>query len=97
MANKVEKVMREYKHGELHSGSKHGPKVKSRSQALAIALNEKREEGKKSATRKGYEKYVAHSKKTGRPHFGIHGEWTPAKQMAKEYDQGLRGGLTPPK
>ncbi len=24
-------------------------------------------------------------------------KWTPAKQMAKEYDQGLRGGLTVPK
>lgn len=41
--NKVEKVMHEYKEGDLHSGSKHGPKVKSRKQALAIALNEKRE------------------------------------------------------
>lgn len=39
---KVEKVMHEYKHGELHSGSKKGPKVKSRSQAIAIALNEAR-------------------------------------------------------
>lgn len=36
---KVAKVMGEYKRGTLHSGSKHGPKVKSRKQALAIALN----------------------------------------------------------
>lgn len=37
---KVAKVMREYKEGELHSGSKKGPKVKSRDQAIAIALSE---------------------------------------------------------
>ncbi len=37
---KVEKVMHEFKHGELHSGSKQGPKVSSRKQAVAIAMNE---------------------------------------------------------
>ena len=39
---KVEKVMHEFKHGELHSGSKKGPKVSSRKQAIAIALSEQR-------------------------------------------------------
>ena len=39
-AKKVAKVMREYKKGELRSGSKKGPKVKSRKQAVAIALSE---------------------------------------------------------
>ena len=37
---KVKKVMKEYKAGKLHSGSKKGPKVKSRKQAIAIALSE---------------------------------------------------------
>ena len=37
---KVAKVMREYGKGDLHSGSKKGPKVKSRKQAVAIALSE---------------------------------------------------------
>lgn len=37
---KVSRVMREYKAGTLHSGSKRGPKVKSRRQAVAIALSE---------------------------------------------------------
>ncbi len=37
---KVKKVMHEYKHGELHSGSKSGPVVKSRDQAIAIAISE---------------------------------------------------------
>ena len=36
---KVGKVMREFKKGELHSGKK-GPVVKSRKQAIAIALSE---------------------------------------------------------
>ena len=44
---KVEKVMKEYKEGTLHSGSKKGPKVKSRKQAIAIALSEAREAGEK--------------------------------------------------
>jgi hypothetical protein len=37
---KVERVMREYKEGTLHSGSKKGPVVKSKKQALAISLSE---------------------------------------------------------
>jgi len=36
---KVAKVMREYKAGSLHSGKK-GPVVKSKKQAVAIALSE---------------------------------------------------------
>lgn len=46
---KIERVMHEFKTGALHSGSKKGPKVKSRSQALAIALSESRrvKKGKK--------------------------------------------------
>lgn len=36
---KVRKVMREFKSGTLHSGKK-GPVVKSRKQAVAIALSE---------------------------------------------------------
>ena len=37
---KIRKVMREFKEGELHSGSKKGPMVKSRKQAIAIAMSE---------------------------------------------------------
>jgi len=39
---KVEKVMEEFKSGELHSGSKKGPAVTNRKQAIAIALSEAR-------------------------------------------------------
>lgn len=38
-----DEVMGKYKSGELHSGSKGGPKVKNRKQAIAIMLSEKRE------------------------------------------------------
>ena len=36
----VKQTMHEYKTGTLHSGSKSGPKVRSRKQAVAIALHE---------------------------------------------------------
>lgn len=39
-------VMKKFKKGKLHSGSKKGPKVKSRKQAVAIMLDEKRKEAK---------------------------------------------------
>jgi hypothetical protein len=40
------KVMTKFKAGKLHSGSKGGPTVKSRQQAIAIMLSEKRKEAK---------------------------------------------------
>lgn len=46
--SKVQKVMGEYKRGTLHSGSKKGPTVKSRKQAVAIALSEQRRSKKRS-------------------------------------------------
>ena len=48
---KVAKVMHEFKAGTLNSGSKKGPKVKSRKQAIAIALSEA--ERKPKGKRKG--------------------------------------------
>lgn len=39
---KIAKVMHEAKAGKLHSGSKQGPVVKNRKQAIAIALSEAR-------------------------------------------------------
>lgn len=38
------KVMGKFQHGQLHSGSKSGPLVKNRDQAIAIMLSEKRNE-----------------------------------------------------
>jgi hypothetical protein len=57
-SDKVGKVMKEYKEGTLHSG-KGGPVVKSKKQAVAIALSEadmsrpKPSRGARSATSKG--------------------------------------------
>ncbi len=48
-SRKVGKVMGEFKRGKLHSGSKRGPRVTSRKQAVAIAMSEKRK-----AERGGY-------------------------------------------
>jgi len=50
---KVGKVMKEYKAGELHSGSKTGPKVTSRAQAVAIGMSEAGMT-KKKPKKKGY-------------------------------------------
>jgi hypothetical protein len=48
---KVEKVMREFKAGSLHSG-KGGPVVKSRKQAIAIGLSEQSRAAKKAAPKR---------------------------------------------
>lgn len=39
-AEKIAKVMGEFKEGKLHSGSKKGMEVTNRKQAIAIALSE---------------------------------------------------------
>ena len=59
---KVEKVMHEYKQGDLHSGSKQGPKVKNPKQAIAIALSEARQSGAKVAPKKAGAKKAARKK-----------------------------------
>ena len=46
---KVGKVMKEFKEGQLHSGSKKGPEVTNKKQAVAIALSEARKAGEKAA------------------------------------------------
>ncbi len=44
---KIKKVMKEFKEGKLHSGSKKGPKVKNPKQAVAIAYSEAKRAKKK--------------------------------------------------
>lgn len=41
---KIKKTMGEFKRGTLHSGSKKGPNVTSRKQAIAISLSQARKE-----------------------------------------------------
>lgn len=50
---KISKVMKEYKAGTLHSGSKKGPMVRNPRQALAIGLSEARTAGAKIPKKKG--------------------------------------------
>lgn len=45
--DKIEKTMHEFKEGDLHSGSKKGPKVTNPKQAIAIALSQARKVRKK--------------------------------------------------
>jgi len=47
MPKSMEGVMDEFKHGDLHSGSSSGPRVRNRKQAIAIGLSEQRAMGKK--------------------------------------------------
>lgn len=49
---KIQKVMKEFKHGSLHSGSKKGPVVENPKQAIAIALSEARKKGAKIPRKK---------------------------------------------
>jgi hypothetical protein len=53
-----DEVMHKWKEGELHSGSKSGPKVGNRKQAIAIMLSEKRaaKSGKSEYKSKGKDK-----------------------------------------
>lgn len=49
---KEKKVFKEFGEGKLHSGSKKGPIVKNRKQAVAIALSEARKAGEKIPKKK---------------------------------------------
>lgn len=54
-SKKISKVMQEFKENKLRSGSKKGPKVKNKKQALAIALSEagkSKQSKKKKASKK---------------------------------------------
>jgi hypothetical protein len=50
---KMGKVMGEFEAGKLHSGSKKGPEVTNRKQAVAIAMSEARKAGMKAPMKKG--------------------------------------------
>ena len=52
LKDKIAKVMHEYKHDELHSGSKSGPLVKDRKQALAIGFSEARKAKQRALDKK---------------------------------------------
>jgi len=45
--DKMERTMHEWKHGSLHSGSKKGPLVRNRKQAIAIAISQAKKAGQR--------------------------------------------------
>jgi hypothetical protein len=59
-----DEVMHKYKHGQLHSGSDKGPQVKSRDQAIAIMMSEKRKAG---AGKKEYQSKAVNGLKKVKP------------------------------
>jgi len=63
---KMSKLMKEYKGGKLHSGSKTGPKVKSRKQAIAIGLSESGQSKKRSKDSPSRTPRTASSSGTGK-------------------------------
>ncbi len=70
MPNTIAGIFREYGAGQLHSGSKTGPVVKSRKQATAIALNAGTDAPKRKAKSTyahplGNLKHYAHDKRNG--------------------------------
>ena len=77
---KIAKVMREYKAGKLHSGSKKGPVVKNPKQAMAIALSEARAAKKAKGGEIFSDEYMAYESK------GPKTRYTAAKgrRMSKE-------------
>lgn len=73
----VAQEMRKFKEGKLHSGSKKGPVVTDRKQAIAIALNEA---GMKKSDKKMSEKMPAKMSGKAKPYAG--------GGMAKAYASG---------
>ena len=89
---KIHKTMHEFKHGTLHSGSKKGPKVKSRKQAVAIAMSQGRKAGGKSPKNPDHSMTTRGKKiaKRGTPPKVTHRVDTEARYPK---DRGMRGGM----
>jgi hypothetical protein len=82
-ANKVAKVMREYKKGTLHSG-KGGPVVKSKKQAVAIAMSQAKMSKSKDSDKKHERKESAAERRR---------EYGSAKKTPKGYHRMPDGKL----
>jgi hypothetical protein len=91
---KVKKVMHEYKHGELKSGGrgKSRPKVKSRKQAIAIALSEAKVPPRKGDTRAKKKKTTASGKSSPRKTTRTKATTTKRKTTAKRAPARRRAG-----
>jgi hypothetical protein len=77
---KIAKVMREYKEGKLHSGSKKGPVVKNPKQAMAIALSEARAAKKAKGGEIFSDEYMAYESKGPKTRYSA----AKGRRMSKE-------------
>jgi hypothetical protein len=87
-----DQVMSKFKKGTLHSGSKKGPKVGSRDQALAIMMSEKKEAaGGKGEYAAAPGKKPNPFAKKGAPPFAKKGKGKGKFKSAKQQAFELRG------
>lgn len=91
---KVKKVMHEFKHKKLRSGSKKGPKVTKRKQAVAIALDEARRAGEDVPAKKSLTAYGT-LKKGNYSTMGPHPTKQKIKQAQTFHAQHLAGKKLP--
>jgi hypothetical protein len=81
--NVVHTEMHKFKEGDLHSGSKHGPVVKNRKQAVAIAMSESgqsKHKKEKGYDRSGHFPGNPGFKREGKPPYGDYNAGAHAKQ-----------------
>ena len=81
---KIAKVMREYKEGKLHSGSKKGPVVKNPKQAMAIALSEARAAKKAKGGEIFSDEYMAYESKGPKTRYSAARSRREARERAME-------------
>lgn len=94
---KIKKVMGEFKRGKLHSGSKSGPLVRDRDQAIAIALSEARRgyaEGGVARSEEAFQRWVR-SLPWFKEFVGQYGEEPDLDTPDYDYRAAFRAGLTP--
>jgi hypothetical protein len=89
---KVKKVMEEYKEGKLKGGKGKHPKVKSRKQAIAIALSEAKVPPRKGDTRAKKKKTTASGKSSPRKTTRTKATTTKRKTTAKRAPARRRAG-----
>lgn len=88
MPKDIPGVMKEFKGDQLHSGSSSGPVVKSRKQAVAIALSEQREQAKEGPMEKSRQAHASAAKDLGK-----HMKSYAAKKAAADGpEEGAEGG-----
>lgn len=63
---RMEAEMHKFKHGKMHSGSKKGPLVKDRKQAIAIGLSESGQSKKDAKSERGAKAKAPKAKKKGK-------------------------------